>query len=181
MKKVLIIILVSISYIGMSQQYSRHDDNTHIDKGFESKINIAYGNGVGDYKNNLISMDVIAGYRFSPFYSMGIGASLVLYLPDNYKHVPIYMNMQINFSKSVVSPYIGLDAGYTYGRNADNEKGGVGAYLKPNAGLNIKLSNSIALDLGFGYRTQFTRIKDYSTNYKDIKLNSFTFNVGIIF
>jgi hypothetical protein len=70
---------------------------------------------------------------------------------------------------------------YSEELNADNEKGGVGVYLKPNAGLNIRLSNSIALNLSIGYRTQFMRIRHYSTNYKDIKLNSYTFNVGLIF
>lgn len=173
--------MVSISVIGFSQQYSRHDNNTHIDKGFETKINLGYGFGMGEYKNNLFMMNIVAGYRFSPFYSMGIGTSLALYVTDNLTQVPIFLNMQINFSKTAVSPYISLDAGYTYGLNADNEKGGVGAYIAPNAGLNIRLSNSIALNLSIGYRTQFMRIRHYSTNYKDIKLNSYTFNVGLIF
>jgi long-subunit fatty acid transport protein len=178
---VIVLVLISSSIITYGQYYSRHNPNTYLDRGFEAKINIGYGFGIGDYKYDVIKFDVVSSYRFNSYFSTGIGTGVIFNVKNNGGYIPIFLNLQTNFSKSNVSPYLAGDIGFSIGRHVDGKIKNVGFYLHPSGGLNIKVSDAAAINIGLGYRTQYLRIRDYHTNYKDIKLNSLMLNIGVIF
>lgn len=186
MKNLIILALMLTSLVSFGQ-YSRHSKNTHLDKGFESKISIGYGFGKAqhdDYSHNRLKVNVLASYRFGPHFSTGIGTGLIMYTSGKYVNlnlVPIYLNLQANFSKTKVSPYIGTDVGFSLGKVLKDNLHNVGFYFNPGLGINIKLSKSTAMDIGVSYETQYMRVHDWETNYKDLRLSAFIFSVGLIF
>jgi hypothetical protein len=160
-------------------------------KGYEKSIELGASVGVGDYSNNTFGISMINGYRFSQYLfagaGVGFGYSNALngvsikdgitteYRTDAYL-IPIFANVKANLSAGKVSPFIQLNAGYTFDVN-QYLKDAPGFMVEPAFGVDFKMNDKKAFYLIAGFNLQhskysFNRNVGTTTDDWDISIKS---------
>lgn len=143
-------------------------------------------NTTGQSKLNF-TLQSFNGYRFGKRFSAGATVGLDWY--TTYQVLPVEAGFRLDFpSKSRVSPYFGLDAGYGFmwlQNPPSGYKFSGGFTYNPSFGLKIDLGKESALTFSIGYKYQkvaarfvgdFDYILDTSNEY-----NRFSLRTGICF
>jgi hypothetical protein len=138
----------------------------------------------GFYINNLnknyandkstVSMRMINGYQFNPYFFMGIG------IAAESGATPISLDCRFSLTKDKTSPYLGLNMGYNITSLSNNKEG---IRINPNVGIKSPLSKNLALTFNLGLYWYFS---DYATsksnsyyNYTSIeRLNNLFMSIG---
>jgi opacity protein-like surface antigen len=139
-------------------------------KGYEKSVEIGYAVGVGKYNNDIFNFSMVNGYRFNNTLFAGIGVgvgysnalngvdistfgSTTEYRTDAIL-IPIYANIKTNLSKdSKISPFLSLNVGYSIDAN-QNLKDAPGFYIKPNFGVDFKITDKTSIYGLFGFNLQ---------------------------
>lgn len=164
---------------------------TLIEANFSPSFGTAeYGSYTFQPKEHYIGLSVINGYRFNEYFMAGISIGLERLRNNN--AVPITLDMRAMFSKSKLSPMVGLGLGNSFGLNgfANN------VIVNPSVGLRLYLKNHQALMFSIGYRTRIQQMSyvtatysggpfGWSTNYVsnnvDVTYKYMTLKVGFLF
>ena len=105
------------------------------------------------------------------------------YDADDTVLVPVFADFRGNLPlESKVSPYLSLGIGYSFDATESFE--GVGFMLNPTVGINFKVTDKSAMNIGLGYEMQKVGGEIYdSYYYYSIKenLGAISINVGISF
>lgn len=135
------------------EAYSGKEINQSNKKSFQSGYtgNIEVVAAVNDELNS-VKIDVVNGYQFNPYFSMGLGIGAQSYEDANITLVPIFANWKVNILSSKFSPYVSLEAGYLF--NSTKDFRGTGTLANIVIGVNFKISDKTAINLGFGFETQ---------------------------
>ncbi len=89
-------------------------------KGYKGILEIGYQIGVGDLKADNFKINLINGYQFNPYFSMGLGFGLRVYEDQNLDNsnnfdpflaFPIFADFKINFIDGKVSPFLSVSPG----------------------------------------------------------------------
>jgi hypothetical protein len=147
----------------------RNASSLTLSTGFFGKVNFQ-GGGI----DAGIGLNVIGGYRFNDYLSLGLGTGYNQYINSlfsyyynglsynwNYYHggfIPLYVDFKVNMTKTKFSPYWQMDAGYGFSVN----RFGKGGYmLGSSVGCDYKLDNRHIISLGFNWLMQNTTYTPY--------------------
>jgi hypothetical protein len=135
--------------------------------GYKGAMEFGYQLKVGEYGLDRIKLNIVNGYQFNPYLTLGFGTG-VRYYPDvEAALIPVFFDLRTCFVNKKISPYISVGAGYSF--DATNNFQGVGLMLSPNLGVDIKISEKSSLCFGAGYELQkmkfFQFYYDYYNNY----------------
>ena len=149
----------------------------NLETGYKGIVELGYQIGVGTFKSDRIKLNIINGYQVNQFFSLGLGTGLRYhYDADDTVLVPVFADFRGNLPlESKVSPYLSLGIGYSFDATESFE--GVGFMLNPTVGINFKVTDKSAMNIGLGYEMQKV---DYYYSIKE-NLGAISINVGISF
>jgi hypothetical protein len=152
---------------------------------------IAFCSG-SNYRNyNYFNFNIINGYRFNPYFSVGLGIGSHFYSAANQLIVPLYLDVRTNLTKSRVTPYLAFGIGYSLSASNDFKK--YGFIMSPEFGISIRSENKYAINIGLGFELQnatmpqgwyepFYYIDDYYNRPpKTETMVGASFKIGILF
>lgn len=132
----------------------------------------------------------IMGYQFSRMLGVGLGVSYDAYdLEDRESVLSVFAHYRGYLSKSIVAPYLGLNAGYGFAL-ANKSQGVVtaegGWMIHPEIGLRLGATSKSNFTLGLGYRLQdayYVQELPFNGNieYRDVTYQRFMFSLGLLF
>jgi len=178
-------------YKGYNYNYGYNDDS----RGYAYLIQAGYGYGVtgsgpvvGDYEANRVNFSMVNGYKFSTYFTMGVGTGFNYYMTPYCEAmtVPLFLYLHSNFSQGSVSPFVSLSGGY----NAflmgliQTMYGGFpqGLTFEPTLGLSFKVGSKTRLSLSLSYTVD--QISEYEGSYTGEKRMGYSgalnFKVGIL-
>ena len=165
---------------------------TNVYSQFAPSVKINTEIPVDGNKNFCLRAQVICGYRINPTVLIGAGTgisytdllfepahynSLINYYSKDYKetgaYVPVFATAKFNFIKDGISPYIAVDAGYSflipfseYARKYVS----LGFFASPHFGVDFPLSKgSLGVELGYKYQAmKNTTLVDEKLNYNQL-------------
>ncbi|BEG98660.1 outer membrane beta-barrel protein [Bacteroides sedimenti] len=138
----------------------------YAQKGYEKSIELGGAFGVDEFKKKSFEIDMINGYRFNDYFSLGAGlgfcyTSALIYKTYSYEGLgeiclmPLYGRIKTNFTNSNVSPFILVDLGYTFDLGENFLRKTYDLMIEPAFGVDFKLNEK---KLGFyffvGYNLQ---------------------------
>lgn len=159
---------------------NKKSEHTGLKSGYKGIAELDYLFGVGYYGIGRLEVNIINGYQFNPYFSLGLGTGFRWYSISGYNAVliPIFADFRVNFMDNKVSPYFSLGIGYSF--DATDSFSGLGILAKPSLGVTIKVSEKLVMHTGLGYEMQKINYYDYSSINK-INLGGFGFNFGVSF
>lgn len=116
-----------------------------------------YGISIGQDKHDFLKLTVINGYRFNPFFSLGLGTGLKYFYMDKDLVIPVFLDIRTNFLHGRLSPYMALGIGYSIDVTNDYTVEDVDFLLNPAAGICYNINERFALNFGIGYEMQRMR------------------------
>lgn len=159
-------------------------NNVGLKKGFKGVFEPAYQVGVGEYGLDRFKANLIYGYQFNPYVSIGVGTGLRYYFDESNAFTPLLFNLKINFLDRKVSPYFSFSAGYNFSPFSSFVN--IGYLFNPAVGVCIRIYEKSALYLGFEIEVQqkeFINYYDLYFGYTNEIKNSYSMslNLGITF
>lgn len=132
----------------------------------------------------------IMGYQFNRLVGAGLGVSYDAYdMEDGESILSVFGHYRGYLSKSIVAPYIGLNAGYGFALTNKNQ--GVmtaegGWMFHPEAGLRLGATEKSNFTIGLGYRLQeayYVQERPFNGNieYRNVTYQRFLFSLGLLF
>ncbi|MBQ7856742.1 MAG: hypothetical protein IJ348_06485 [Alistipes sp.] len=87
-------------------------------KGYEGSVFGFFGADALDYGQPTYGVNIINGYRFNPYFYIGLGVGYRRFLNSPAHSIPLYLNLKANFIKDRrVSPFVSVNAGVNLLRN----------------------------------------------------------------
>ena len=117
-----------------------------------------YGIGAGVYGEEYISLMATVGYRFNPYFFIGVGTGEKYYVSSEKYGIPFYGHLRLNLLNISVSPF--LDA--KIGCSTTHVEG---LFISPSVGCSWGFSDNIAFTVSLGY--EYQRAKCFQANYID--------------
>lgn len=132
----------------------------------------------------------ITGFQFNRMVGVGLGMSYDAYdLEEGEAIFTIFSHYRGYLSKTIVSPYLGLSAGYGFAFR--NEEQGIteaegGWMVHPEVGVRLGASNKTNFTISAGYRLQkayYTQELPFNGDiqYRDLIYRRFLFSLGLLF
>jgi hypothetical protein len=114
--------------------------HTGLKSGYKGIAELDYLFGVGYYGIGRLEVNIINGYQFNPYFSLGLGTGLRWYMYEGGSaiFIPIFADFRAIFKDKKISPYLSLGLGYSF--DATDSFSGLGILLKPSLGVTIKVS-----------------------------------------
>ena len=163
-----------------------------LTKGYVGMVNLGYGFGVGYFGVGRIELDIINGYQFNPYFSIGLGTGLRIYPEIEEILIPLYADFRVTFMDHKVSPYFSAGLGYSFSVTDSYNNGGF--LFNPTLGVSFKVSEKSSMYAGIGYELQVMSLEvyyeplvggeiiidDYYYEYSDV-VGAISLTVGITF
>lgn len=132
----------------------------------------------------------IMGYQFNRLVGAGLGVSYDAYdLEDGESILSVFGHYRGYLSRSIVAPYLGLNAGYGFALTNKNQ--GVvtaegGWMIHPEVGLRLGATEKSNFTIGLGYRLQdayYVQERPFNGNieYRNVTYQRFLFSLGLLF
>lgn len=115
--------------------------------GLKILVEGGYAVGAGVYGEEHVSFLATVGYRFSPYFFVGVGAGENYYVSSDKYGLPFYGNLRLNLLNISVSPYLDAKIGYS---TTDVD----GLFISPSVGCSWTFSDKIAFTVSLGYEYQ---------------------------
>jgi len=129
-------------------------DTTGLKRGYYGLVEYATGASFGHASGPFTTkMNFISGYRIWPWFAVGAGVGLRLYMDDG-MYFPLYADLRFTFANRNTSPYIAVQGGYSWRSNSEYEIGGT--MFSTTLGVCVKIKNNYALNFGLTYELQET-------------------------
>jgi hypothetical protein len=151
---------------------------TYAQSGYEKSIEVGGLIGLDKFTNGSFEIEMINGYRFNSYFSVGAGVGFrytdALYYKSYMSHesyesrdgkylIPFFGRVKANFTDTKVSPFLLADFGYTFDIGQNPNKNTYGLLINPAFGVNIKLNeNKIGLYFLVGYNLQNAQYKYFN-------------------
>jgi hypothetical protein len=141
-----------------------------LSKGYIGMVDIGYDFGVGYFGVGRVQLDIINGYQFNPYFSIGIGTGLRIYPEIEEVLIPLYADFRVNFLDRKISPYFSTGLGYAF--SVTNGYGSGGFLFNPALGARFKVSEKSSMFVALGYELQVMNINYYDTylNYNGLTI-----------
>lgn len=162
---------------------------------FSPSIKVSFETGVDGSKNKGFGIEFLGGYNLNEYFRIGIGTGIsycdLLYEEGYYNtlnnkyikayketgaYIPIYANFKTKFIKKGISPYISLNAGYSFliPFSEYAKKAKLGLMVLPAFGVELPLSKgAIFTEIGFKYQSMSFKgyNRDYGLNYSEASIS----------
>lgn len=99
-----------------------------------------------------LKLNIINGFQTSPLFFLGFGTGLRYYFDSHAALIPLFVGIRINFIEDNTSPYLSINACYSF--DASNKLQATGYLLNLIAGVSLMLSDKSAINIGLGYKMQ---------------------------
>lgn len=152
------------------EKHTKHDYDLKS-RGYINITEASYAHGIGfgneDYS---VGLTMVNGYQFNQHFSLGIGIGV-----DKYRLatlMPVTFDLRTYFLKSIVSPVLILNGGYSVGLvNSVN-----GHIIHPQIGLKAFVTNTSAFLFNIGYKIQTQQYRNPDIfRYSSPRTGSFEF------
>jgi hypothetical protein len=172
MKKIMsLLLLLATAGISVSAQNS----NTTRRTGFEPTIRAYYDLRDADYIDSSAGMNIVAAYRCSPKFLIGVGtgveqSKMLYYQSSKYYSwetatlLPLFAELKLNFTDTPVSPYVLMDSGYSVTIVSAEETPGL--FFRPTFGVDFRVGTG-KLSLQTSYKVQHVNYKYFGTLSED--------------
>lgn len=186
MKKIIILVLCfACCFNTFAQEKGKYRDPK--DSKFVFMTTIGYAGGAGRIKipnrelpNKLFAIQVneLLAYQFNQNFFMGVNLGFDFWRYTAF--VPIGLNLSVNMTRTKIAPHWFLNAGYSFKWYINQKPELVtkviqgakpGPYIESGLGINIKISDKVALLILATYKMQYSSIK-YSVEEPDQPDNS---------
>ncbi|NCA87118.1 MAG: hypothetical protein EOM83_16410 [Clostridia bacterium] len=175
-KSLLTIILLLIVMGGFAQPDQEENPQQQVDAPFQPETNrnpaiieVGYESGIaGGYDR----------YKFSFFYGLGeidhfyfgLGVGARFYIDSQTFVMPVLANARVFFIDTGTTPFLSLDAGYSFNMSSNDPK--LGALLSPKLGVRFRPRQGSGIELSVGYEYQAGGVSD--------ELEAVSFNIGFL-
>lgn len=176
--------------------------------GYEKAIEINGGIGLNKFSKYSFGIEMINGFRFNEYFSLGFGAGFrytnALYYHsyqysnhhssthDSYDGkylIPLHARLKANLSSAKASPFLMLDGGYTIDVGKNPNKNTEGLFFEPGFGVDIKLDDKNSIYFGIGVNFQNAHynnfsIGGYSGSYDSVEkgmASTLNLRIGFVF
>ena len=176
--------------------------------GYEKAIEINGGIGLNEFSKYSFGIEMINGYRFNDYFSIGFGAGFrytnALYFQsyqysnhqsstsDSYDGkylIPLHARVKANLSSAKVSPFLMLDGGYTIDVGQNPNKNTEGLFFEPVIGVDVIMDEKSSMYFGVGVNFQnahykYFSIGGYSGSYDKVKAgmaSTLNLRIGFVF
>ncbi|MDR1197633.1 MAG: hypothetical protein LBK94_01280 [Prevotellaceae bacterium] len=136
--------------------------------GYCGIIETGYAFGLDGNGGNSLVLDIINGYRFNPYFSLGVGTGVHYYTGESTALIPIFADFRVNFINKKISPYFSLELGYSF--NGSSSFDAAGIFFSPVAGVRLRI-HGVALLFGIGYEVQGVEFRDPINNMNFVSTN----------
>lgn len=156
----------------------------YAQSGYEKSIEAGGLIGLDKFTNSSFEIEMINGYRFNNYFSVGAGLGFrytdALYYKsyigsksyesrDGKYLIPFFGRVKANFTDTKVSPFLLADLGYTFDVGQNPNKNTFGLMINPAFGVDIKLDeNKIGLYFLVGYNLQNAQYKYFNDTSVDM-------------
>lgn len=117
-------------------------------KGYFGSIEAGYGFEFTAW-NNVLNVNLINGYRISPYIGIGVGIGLIGTIEDWDVSMPLFIHLRSDFLNRSTSPFISINCGYNLQLKNSNSFFD-GLYAEPTIGLGMKAGNKCRFNIGIG-------------------------------
>lgn len=153
----------------------------YIETGFKGIVELGYQTGVNFSSQDVIKLNIIYGYQVNPFFSLGLGTGVRYYIDGSDAFlIPVFADFRGYLPlNSKISPYISLGIGYSF--DTSDTFNSVGFMFNPTIGMNFKVSDKSAMNIGLGVEKQkgeMYSFDDYSDDFDELSISII---VGISF
>ena len=171
MKKRLLILAISMFCMNNVIQAS----------GYEKSIEINGGVGLNKFSKYSFGIEMINGYRFNNYFSIGFGTGFrytnaLYYHSYQYSHyqsttydsfdgkylIPLHVRAKANLSPAKVAPFLMLDGGFTIDVGQNENKNTEGLFFEPSFGIDINFDEKNSMYVGVGVNFQNAHYKYFS-------------------
>jgi hypothetical protein len=190
-------ITILMSDVKIIKKENVPEEQANFDKGVRSWgytciVELAYEQGLlegPDWKKDTaesqysVMLCVSNGLTLSPYIYLGIGVGFDIW--RDRKFIPVYLDFRSYFLKSVSSPFLYFNLGYSAGwmeNNNQPEFGGATAGI--GAGGKFKLTGTKSIVVSLGYRFQQTREWEIHNNVETKATRDahfISFKAGLVF
>ena len=132
-----------------------------LTKGYVGIVDVGYEFSIGLYNRDRFQVDIINGYQFNPYFSIGLGTGLRIYPDVQEILIPLYTDFRVTMMDNKVSPYFSAAIGYSF--KVTDGSGSSGFLFNPTLGITLKVSENSLMFLGLGYELQVMEIIDRFT------------------
>ncbi len=151
---------------------------------FRRIIELGYSFSNGDYPIDFIKLNGIYAYKLNPYVSLGVGSGLRYALDVDDALIPFFADFRAALPYRNFPLYFSFDAGYSLDVTSDFRSEGFYLLINPTLGVNFKLSDRSALNMGIGYEKQRYKMNAPLPDVipgSTIKTTGFSVNAGISF
>ena len=143
MKKLLLIITLVLSSVGLSQAQE-------VEKGYVGFVDVGFTTNGSKWNTYIAEVFTTHGRQFNQHIFLGGGIGLQQFIgkgSDLYSvGVPLYVDFRVNFIKHKISPFFDLKHGVSIGP--------FGMFTNPTLGVRFGITDKLALNLHVGYTLQ---------------------------
>ena len=100
-----------------------------------------------------VNLSLINGYKFNPYFSLGLGVGLRLYKGKNTPVIPVYLDLRVHFSGRKVRPWLATDLGSSANAQYYGAKD-LALYCAQSVGIAFYTSRSVAVRVGVSTELQ---------------------------
>lgn len=149
--------------------------------GYFGSAEIGYSSGLGSYGIDNLDLTLKNGYKFSPYFSIGLGIGYRYYfhnelepgsaqeLITRYRIVPVFLDLKATLSDKRISPFIAVGGGYSFGGRGMFQISKVGFIFNAGTGVEFNISAKSALSASIKYELQKMNPHFYNYSGGDVR------------
>jgi hypothetical protein len=138
-------------FMQMTKNYER---NPNISPMYQYVVETGYTPGTDLFNIDLLKLNLVYAYFFTPGLSAGLGSGIRYALPVNDALVPVFADFRARIHTKNIPVYIAFDVGYALDITSDFNNQGWYFLMNPSAGVCFPLPSGPILHLGIGYDYQ---------------------------
>ncbi len=146
------------------------------DRHYQGEASLGYAMAVGEFGRDRLSIETKHGVRWNPYIYSGLGFGIHYYAsgPKSWT-LPVFANIKGYLLDKVVTPYLSMDMGYSFGFS--EMKGTGGFYISPAIGANFFIDASSSFILELGYQSQSFKVRRHGR----INMGALSIKLGFTF
>ncbi len=125
--------------------------------------------GWGSTTEKTIGIQIITGYKVSPYFSFGFGVGLTKYstyiidpflkysyidlFRGGHLQTPLFLDLRISFLNKSITPFIVFDAGYSIPYDSGDHSG---FFVNPSIGIKYFIMPGTSMNISVGYHRYYS-------------------------
>lgn len=145
-------LFIAFAVIALSLPVSAQVDKKGTN---EFSFHVGYDFGLEKGQLGMLTFQPEYGHYFNEYFYLGAGTGLTVDDKFNSFAIPVFARAEVDFTTTKIRPFVSLQAGYDFNVSGDDGY----ARVNPMVGVKAPLSNTVDINLGFGYTHTFNKGK----------------------